>query len=70
MHEFWVVLFQISHFGQLLNIVPSDETKNMLQKYKQIWSMLKHVEKYMKIKFNSDNGLSLKKNTKIDCIAQ
>ena len=48
-------------FGQLLNIVPSDETKNMLQNYKQIWSRLKNVEKYMKIKFNSDNGLSLKK---------
>ena len=48
-------------FGQLLNIVPSDETKSMLQNYKQIWSRLKNVEKYMKIKFNSDNGLSLKK---------
>ena len=56
-----------------MSLVPTDESKDLLRKYKELWHKIKDLirsitnnsdkydEKCMKIKFNSDNNLSLKK---------
>ena len=56
-----------------MSLVPTDESKDLLRKYKELWNKIKDLirsitnnsdkydEKCMKIKFNSDNNLSLKK---------
>ena len=53
--------------------VPTDESKDALKKYEELWSKIKDLirsitnnsndrnEKYIKIKFNSDDDLPLKK---------
>ena len=56
-----------------MSLVPTDDSKDLLRKYKELWNKIKDLirsitnnsdkydEKCMKIKFNSDNNLSLKK---------
>ena len=56
-----------------MSLVPTDESKDLLRKYKELWNKIKDLirsitnnsdkydEKCMKIKFNSDNNFSLKK---------
>ena len=56
-----------------MSLVPTDESKDLLRKYKELWNKIKDLirsitnnsdkydEKCMKIKFNSDDNLSLKK---------
>ena len=56
-----------------MSLVPTDESKDLLRKYKELWHKIKDLirsitnnsdkydEKCMKIKFNSDDNLSLKK---------
>ena len=56
-----------------MSLVPTDESKDLLRKYKELWNKIKdfirsitnnsdkYDEKCMKIKFNSDDNLSLKK---------
>ena len=56
-----------------MSLVPTDESKDLLRKYKELWHKIKDLirsitnnsdkydEKCMKIKFNSDNNLSLQK---------
>ena len=51
-------------------LVPTDESKEKIKKYEELWNKIrdlirsitnnsdKYDEKYMKIKFNSDNELS------------
>ena len=60
-----------------LALVPSNESKEIIQKYGEMWSKIRDLirsitknsddydEKYMKIKFNSDHNLRLNKTTKI-----
>ena len=63
-----------SNVSKYLTLVPTDESKDKLKKYREIWSKTKDLtlstynnadnydEKYMKIKFNSDDDLTLKKH--------
>ena len=56
-----------------MTLVPTNEGKDALKKYKEPWDKIRdvirsttnkadyYVKKYMKIKFNSDNNLPLKK---------
>ena len=56
-----------------LTLVPTDESKEKIWKYEEMWSKIRDLirsvtknsddyeEKYMKIKFNSDDGLFLNK---------
>ena len=56
-----------------MSLVPTDESKDLLRKYKELWNKIKDLirsitnnsdkydEKCMKIMFNSDDNLSLKK---------
>ena len=56
-----------------LQLVPTGESKETLKKYEELWNKIKDLirsitnnthnddEKYMKIKFDSDNELTLKK---------
>ena len=56
-----------------MSLVPTDDSKDLLRKYKELWNKIKDLirsitnnsdkydEKCMKIKFNSDDNLSLKK---------
>ena len=56
-----------SNVSKYLTLVPTDESKDKLKKYREIWSKTKDLtistynnadnydEKYMKIKFNSDD---------------
>ena len=59
-----------------MTLVPTNESKEKVKKYEELWSKIKDLirsitkksddydEKYMKIKFNSDNKLPLNKTTK------
>ena len=56
-----------------MTIVPADKSKDILEKHKELWNNIrdlirtktnnsdKYDEKYMNIKFNSDDDLPLKK---------
>ena len=60
-----------------MTLVPTDESKGMLKKYEEPWNKIRDLiklltsnsddydEKYMKIKFNSDDDLPLKKTLKL-----
>ena len=62
-------------------LVPTDESKDTLKKYKEMWSKVRDLirsitnnsedydEKYMKIKFNSDDDLHLKKTLELHKMA-
>ena len=61
-------------------LVPTDESKEKIKKYEELWNKIrdlirsitknsdKYDEKYMKIKFNSDNELPLNKTLEIPTI--
>ena len=62
-----------SNGNKNLNLVSTDGSKNKLTKYEELWSKIRDLirsktnnsddydEKYMKIKFDSDDDLTLKK---------
>ena len=66
-----------SNGNKHLAIVPTDENNDTLKKYKKKWSKIKDIirstnndsdnydEKYMKIKFNSDDDLPLQKTLEL-----
>ena len=68
------------HENRYITPVPSNESKEKIKKYEELWikirdlirSMTKNSdhydEKYMKIKFNSDDKLPLNKTIKIPTI--
>ena len=60
-----------------MTIVPTNENKEIIKKYEKLWSKIRdlissitknsndYVEKYMKIKFDSDDELPLNKTIDI-----
>ena len=62
-------------------LVPTDESKDTLKKYKEMWSKVRDLirsitnnsedydEKYMKIKSNSDDDLRLKETLELHKMA-
>ena len=62
-------------------LVPTDESKDTLKKYKEMWSKVRDLirsitnnsedydEKYMKIKSNSDDDFHLKKTLELHKMA-
>ena len=54
-----------------MTLIPTDESKGTLKKYEELWKRIRYLiwsynsgnydEKYMKIKFNSDDDIPLKK---------
>ena len=66
--------------NKYLTLVSKDKNKKVLQKYRELWDRTKNLiekindipgdyeEKYMKIKFNSDDNLPLYKILKLDNI--
>ena len=66
-----------SNGNNYLMLNPTDRNKHMLNKYEELWNKNRHLirsitnnsdnyeQKYMKIKFNSDNDLSPKKMQKL-----
>ena len=66
-----------SNGNKYLTLVPTDESKDILKKYEELWnktrglirsvtySLDNYNEKYMKVKFNSDNDLPLKKTLEL-----
>ena len=58
-------------------VVPINESKEIIKKYEELWSKIRDLirlktknpddydEKYMKIKFNSEDELPLKRTTEI-----
>ena len=62
-----------SNWNKYLTLVPTDESKGTVKKYKELWNKTRDLirwitnnlsdynEKYMKIKFNPDEDLHLKK---------
>ena len=60
--------------NKYLTLIPSDERQDKPKKYEEIWSKINDLirstnnnseEKYMKIKFNSNEDLPLKNKNKI-----
>ena len=63
--------------NKYLTLVPTNESKEKIKKYEELWSKIRHLigsitknsddydEKYMKIKFNSDDKLPLNKTIEI-----
>ena len=71
-------LYLLVHSSKYLNIAFTDSNSEVFKKYEEVWSGIQHcIEKinngksgaygkdYMKIKFNSDDDLSLNKQLKI-----
>ena len=62
-------------------LVPTNESKEKIKKYRELWSRVRDLiksitknsvdydEKYMKIKFNSDDKLPLNKTIEISIMA-
>ena len=69
--------FEEINGNKYLTLVPTNESKEKIKKYGEIWSKISDLlrsvtkntvdydEKYMKVKFNSDNELPLNKTVKI-----
>ena len=65
--------FEEINKSRFLALVPTNESKQKINKYEELWSKIRDLirsisknsddydEKYMKIKFNSDNELPLKR---------
>ena len=63
--------FEEINSGKYLMLVPTNESIEKIKKYEEMWSKIRHLirsmtknsddydEKYMKIKFNSDDELPL-----------
>ena len=72
--------FEEINRNKYLTLVPTNESKEKIKKYEELWikirdfirSITKHLEyydeKYLKIKFNSDDELPLNKTIKIPTI--
>ena len=66
-----------SNRNKYLMLVPTDESKDILEKYEKLWNKIRglvrskinnsdsQIEKYMKMKFISNDGLTLKKTCQI-----
>ena len=60
-----------------MTLIPTDERREILKRYEELWSKIRYLirtitnnshdyqEKYVKIKFNSDYDLTLKKKLKL-----
>ena len=71
------VYFKEINGNKYLSLVPTNESKEKIKKYEELWSKIKDLvrsitknsdcyeEKYMKIKFHSDYELSLNKTIEI-----
>ena len=69
--------FEEINKNKYLTLVPSNESKGIIKKYKELWNKIRHLnrsitknsdhcdEKYMKIKFNSVDELPLNKAIEI-----
>ena len=67
--------FEEINKNKYLALVPTNESKEIIKKYEELWSKIRDLirsitknsdyydEKYMKIKFNSDDELPLNKTT-------
>ena len=65
--------FEEINKSKYLTLVPTNESKEKIKKYEELWSNIKDLirsitknsddydEKYMKIKFNSDDVIALNK---------
>ena len=65
--------WQKNNENKYLTLIHTDESKNIVKKHEKIWSKIKDLirstnnksdgcgEKFMKIKFNSDDNLPLRK---------
>ena len=66
-----------SNTNTYLTLVPTDESKDRLNKYEELWNKIRDLirsitnnsenydEEYMSIKFNSDDNIPLKKTVDI-----
>ena len=71
------VYFEENNENKYLTLVPTNESKEKIKKYEELWIKIKDLNrsitkntddyngKYMKIKFNSDNELPLNKTIEI-----
>ena len=69
--------FEEINKNKYLTLVPTNESKEIIKKYEELWSKIRDLirsitknsddydEKYMKIKFNSDDELPLNKMIEI-----
>ena len=69
--------FEEINGNKYLTLVPTNESKEKIKKYEELWSKIRvliksitknsdnYDEKYMKIKFNSDDELPLNKTIEI-----
>ena len=69
--------FEEINKSKCLTLVPTNETKEKIKKYEELWSKIRYLirsrtknsedydENYMKIKFNSDDELPLNKTIEI-----
>ena len=69
--------FEEINKNKYLTLVPTNESKEIIKKYEELWSKIRDLirsitknsndydEKHMKIKFDSDNGLLLNKTIEI-----
>ena len=69
--------FEEINENKYLTLVPTNESKEKIKKYEKLWSKIKdlitsmtknsgdHDEKYIKIKINSDDELTLNKTIEI-----
>ena len=67
--------------NKYLTLVPTNENKEKIKKHEELWSKIRYLirsitknsddydEKYMKIKFNSDDELPLNKTIEIPTMA-
>ena len=72
--------FEEFNGNKYLTLVPTNESKEKAKKYEELWSKIRdliksimknsdnYVEKYMKIKFNTDDDLPLNKTIEIPSI--
>ena len=72
--------FEEINGNKYLTLVPTNESKEKIKKYEELWIKIKDLmrsitkksddydQKYMKIKFNSDDELPLNKTIKIPTI--
>ena len=72
--------FEQINQSKYLTLFPTNESKEKIKRYEELWSKIRYLirlitknsddydEKYIKIKFNSDNELSLHKTIEIPSI--
>ena len=69
--------FEETNGNKYLKLVPTNKSKEKIKQYKELWSKIRYLirsvtkssddygEKYMKIKFNSDDELTLNRMIEI-----